>query len=332
MTLGEKLQLLRRSRGLSQEQLAAELDVSRQAISKWECGDSTPDLDKLRAICTYFGVTTDYLIWERSEDAPQAAEQKQGGDTRGRSGIFNDALLLVMTIVVMAAVWSVARTGFESYTALHFVLGAMGDSRRCAGLYGLEKARQTDLFWHCRSRCGAGDRPPDLYAWLSGGSVVDVERVCGRGRLADRLGERRKLAPKRLAILPVLSCPDRGRAAARPPAQKEGRSMTTFDKVYAAVKLIPRGSVATYGQIAAAIGNKRLARVVGYALHVNPEPGVIPCHRVVKRDGEVSSAFAFGGANRQVELLKAEGVGFLDDSHVDMKRCCVRALPLILEE
>ena len=70
-------------------------------------------------------MTTDYLIWERSEDAPQAAEQKQGGDTRGRSGIFNDALLLVMTIVVMAAVWSVARTGFESYTALHFVLGAM---------------------------------------------------------------------------------------------------------------------------------------------------------------------------------------------------------------
>ena len=94
--------------------------------------------------------------------------------------------------------------------------------------------------------------------------------------------------------------------------------MTTFDKVYAAVRLIPRGSVATYGQIAAAIGNRRLARVVGYALHVNPEPGVIPCHRVVKRDGEVSSAFAFGGANRQVELLKAEGVGFLDESHVDM--------------
>ena len=99
--------------------------------------------------------------------------------------------------------------------------------------------------------------------------------------------------------------------------------MTTFDKVYAAVRLIPRGSVATYGQI---------ARVVGYALHVNPEPGVIPCHRVVKRDGEVSSAFAFGGANRQAELLKAEGVGFLDDSHVDMKHYCVRALPLILEE
>lgn len=108
--------------------------------------------------------------------------------------------------------------------------------------------------------------------------------------------------------------------------------MTTFDKVYAAVRLIPRGSVATYGQIAAALGNRRLSRVVGYALHSNPEPGVIPCHRVVKRDGEVSSAFAFGGANRQMELLKAEGVGFVDDSRVDMARFCVLALPLILEE
>ena len=105
--------------------------------------------------------------------------------------------------------------------------------------------------------------------------------------------------------------------------------MTTFEKVYEAVKLIPHGSVATYGQIAAALGNKRLSRVVGYALHVNPQPGVIPCHRVVKRDGEVSSAFAFGGANRQVELLKREGVEFLDAAHVDMKRFCVRALPLI---
>ena len=89
--------------------------------------------------------------------------------------------------------------------------------------------------------------------------------------------------------------------------------MTTFERVYAAVRLIPRGSVATYG------------------LHVNPEPGVIPCHRVVRRDGAVSPAFAFGGSNRQVELLKNEGVGFTDESHVDMARFCVRALPYIVE-
>jgi len=105
--------------------------------------------------------------------------------------------------------------------------------------------------------------------------------------------------------------------------------MNVFEKVYEAVKLIPEGSVATYGQVAQAVGNPRLSRAVGYALHVNPQPGVIPCHRVVKRDGEVSSAFAFGGGNRQVELLQAEGVGFLDDTHVDMARFRVSFLPLI---
>ncbi len=99
--------------------------------------------------------------------------------------------------------------------------------------------------------------------------------------------------------------------------------MNVFEKVYEAVKLIPEGRVATYGQIAREIGNPRLSRVVGYALHVNPQPGVIPCHRVVKRDGEVSRAFAFGGAELQAALLRAEGVGFLDATHVDMARFCV---------
>jgi methylated-DNA-protein-cysteine methyltransferase-like protein len=86
----------------------------------------------------------------------------------------------------------------------------------------------------------------------------------------------------------------------------------TFEKIYEIVCQIPYGQVATYGQIAALAGNKRLSRVVGYALHVNPDPEHIPCYRVVNRFGEVSKAFAFGGGNRQVELLKAEGVEFRD--------------------
>ena len=107
----------------------------------------------------------------------------------------------------------------------------------------------------------------------------------------------------------------------------KGNRMTTFEKIYAAVCLIPEGSVATYGQVAEAAGNRRLSRVVGYALHVNPRPGEIPCHRVVKRDGEVSSAFAFGGANRQVELLREEGVAFRDETHVNMELHRVPFLP-----
>ena len=111
--------------------------------------------------------------------------------------------------------------------------------------------------------------------------------------------------------------------------ESEEAAMTTFEGIYKAVQMIPEGWVATYGQVAEAVGNRRLSRVVGYALHANPAPGIIPCHRVVKRDGEVSSAFAFGGAQRQTELLRAEGVGFADETHVDMARYCVPFLPII---
>ena len=93
---------------------------------------------------------------------------------------------------------------------------------------------------------------------------------------------------------------------------------STFELIYDVVKRIPKGKVATYGQIASLAGNKRWSRVVGYALHVNPDPEHIPCHRVVNRLGEVSKAFAFGGENRQVKLLKEEGVGFVD-GRVDLK-------------
>lgn len=97
--------------------------------------------------------------------------------------------------------------------------------------------------------------------------------------------------------------------------------MNTFEKIYEQVKKIPCGKVATYGQIALLAGNPRWSQVVGYALHVNPEPGVIPCHRVVKKDGRVAEGFAFGGENIQRELLESEGVAFIDDVRVDMEKC-----------
>lgn len=99
---------------------------------------------------------------------------------------------------------------------------------------------------------------------------------------------------------------------------REPDAKTSFERVYQVVRQIPEGKVATYGQVARLAGNKKWSRVVGYALHVNPEPGEIPCHRVVNRLGEPSSAFAFGGVNRQIELLEAEGVTFTDGK-VDMK-------------
>lgn len=96
--------------------------------------------------------------------------------------------------------------------------------------------------------------------------------------------------------------------------------MNVFERIYAVVQTIPKGKVATYGQVAMLAGNPRWARVVGYALHVNPKPGEIPCHRVVTRDGATSAAFAFGGQDMQRTLLEEEGVTFLPDGRVDMEK------------
>lgn len=97
--------------------------------------------------------------------------------------------------------------------------------------------------------------------------------------------------------------------------------MSDFTKrVYEVVRKIPRGTVASYGQVAFLAGNPRGARGVGFALHRNPEPGVIPCHRVVFKDGSLCSGFAFGGIDAQRNLLQAEGVCFLADGRVDLSK------------
>lgn len=98
---------------------------------------------------------------------------------------------------------------------------------------------------------------------------------------------------------------------------------TLYDKIYEAVISIPVGQVATYGQIAVMAGNSGYARVVGNALHKNPAPGVIPCHRVVNAKGRLAPCFAFGGAEQQQRLLEAEGVEVLD-GFVDLEKYQMR--------
>ena len=90
------------------------------------------------------------------------------------------------------------------------------------------------------------------------------------------------------------------------------------DKVYEFVKNIPRGKVATYGQIALHLGNRKFARVVGNILHYNPDPEYIPCHRVVNAQGLLSRAYAFGGIEAQRRLLESEGVVFKNEQVVDL--------------
>ena len=90
-------------------------------------------------------------------------------------------------------------------------------------------------------------------------------------------------------------------------------------RIYEAVKKIPPGHVATYGQIAAMAGDPKMARAVGNALHKNPDPDNIPCFRVVNSKGECSGSFAFGGIGVQEQLLIEDGVQ-VADGKVDLEK------------
>ena len=90
-------------------------------------------------------------------------------------------------------------------------------------------------------------------------------------------------------------------------------------RIYEAVKKIPKGHVATYGQIAKMAGNPKMSRAVGNALHKNPDPTHIPCFRVVNSKGELAGAFAFGGGKAQEEFLIKDGVEVVDGK-VDLEK------------
>ncbi len=94
---------------------------------------------------------------------------------------------------------------------------------------------------------------------------------------------------------------------------------SAFEKICAVVRQIPYGTVCSYGTVAALAGNRRWARVAGYAMAACRDE-TVPCHRVLHKDGTPSAAFEENGVNRQVELLKEEGVAFLPDGRVDMAR------------
>ncbi len=106
-------------------------------------------------------------------------------------------------------------------------------------------------------------------------------------------------------------------------SRKDGRGANRrqagfFDRVYALVTQIPRGRVATYGQIAKMLGAPRSARIVGWAMHGNPHGARVPCHRVIQQGGSCSANFRIGDPSAQRRLLEREGVQFLLDGRVDL--------------
>lgn len=94
--------------------------------------------------------------------------------------------------------------------------------------------------------------------------------------------------------------------------------MNYIQQVHELVRKIPVGKVTTYGEISRSLSlrKKITPRMVGYALHQNKDPKV-PCHRVVNKAGKVASAFGFGGPMEQKRRLEAEGINFVNETHVD---------------
>jgi len=97
-----------------------------------------------------------------------------------------------------------------------------------------------------------------------------------------------------------------------------------WQSIYAAVRRIPRGRVATYGDVAALAGLDGHARQVGYALHALPEGSRVPWHRVINARGEISPRSAGDSHELQRMLLEAEGVEFDVRGRVELKKFRVR--------
>lgn len=95
---------------------------------------------------------------------------------------------------------------------------------------------------------------------------------------------------------------------------------TNYQLIYATVRNIPKGRVATYGQIAELAGLPRQARLVGYALHALPERSTVPWHRVVNAQGKISLRSESGADTTQRNRLQREGVRFSDRGVIEMGR------------
>lgn len=87
--------------------------------------------------------------------------------------------------------------------------------------------------------------------------------------------------------------------------------MDNKQKVYETIRQIPKGKVATYGQIAGMIGKPKAARFIGYCMRTNTDVPRTPCHRIVASDGSLTGYSAGDGIPTKKQMLQKEGVRFL---------------------
>ena len=124
MTFGEKLQALRQKAGMSQDALAEKLNVSRQAVSRWERDETMPETDKVVALADLFGVTTDYLLRQQSE--PEAKQELPRQEKRSGRDFIDRAAYLAKTKGYLLGWVLVAWGVLDLVTLLLMSLGVFG--------------------------------------------------------------------------------------------------------------------------------------------------------------------------------------------------------------
>lgn len=139
MNLSERIQHLRKTKGISQEQLADDIGVSRQAVSKWESVQSVPDIDKIILLAEYFNVSTDYLL--------RGIEQNIANKTKPDSRLFSiiGTTINVIGLLISFALWNEKKASYSSIVGLLII--AIGCSIIVIGHYvGNKKVLKPLLF------------------------------------------------------------------------------------------------------------------------------------------------------------------------------------------
>ena len=144
MTISDRIRELRRKRGISQEELAEQLGISRQAVSKWESGQSMPDLDKIILLSDYFDVTTDYLLKGIQPTEPQAEKTSVNASVFAIAGTALNAIGLATS----CGVWYEEQDAMALVIGLIFMaMGCMifGIGMVCSAEHTRQKAKH--MFW-----------------------------------------------------------------------------------------------------------------------------------------------------------------------------------------
>lgn len=128
MNIGDKISKCRKKIGISQEELANELSISRQAVSRWETHESIPDTEKVKALCKFFHVSADYLLFDENEeeikqisDFGQDCTKKQ----HFRMVVYVAMLTVGILLVVTALILSLIET-YQPYQEYYTAWGPFG--------------------------------------------------------------------------------------------------------------------------------------------------------------------------------------------------------------